>query len=285
MEINYYDTEFFCVFPQRGYPKKVFQQPHYLQCDISPPALSDVILEFFGILPTNDMTEQQQHLLRETYAQCSAEYRHWTQILFQLIVGFFSILGALVYFSLADVIADTPKAPYYLAGYSLVINIYLMLFAIYFYNINRISVFMRLFLDPLLCPFPWASYKTLEWLSGRESKYFTVSTAVSIVALPLVLSLSCIVYIVSRYLASIINITSGETFLLIMTSFAIIFFLTAFRSLVILLRYNDRFLGDLPGIPISSVGLQRSMVRLYASIEPGSVTLSRTDDKKRGGME
>ena len=28
MEIHYYDTEFFCVFPQRGYPKKVFQQPH-----------------------------------------------------------------------------------------------------------------------------------------------------------------------------------------------------------------------------------------------------------------
>ena len=27
MEIHYYDTEFFCVFPLGGYPKKVFQQP------------------------------------------------------------------------------------------------------------------------------------------------------------------------------------------------------------------------------------------------------------------
>ena len=29
MEIHYYDTEFFCVFPLGGYPKKVFQQPLY----------------------------------------------------------------------------------------------------------------------------------------------------------------------------------------------------------------------------------------------------------------
>src|SRR3989338_3829633 len=31
MEIHYYDTEFFCVFPQRGYPQKVFQQPQRIE--------------------------------------------------------------------------------------------------------------------------------------------------------------------------------------------------------------------------------------------------------------
>src|SRR3990172_7651275 len=65
MEIHYYDTEFFCVFPQRGYPKKVFQQPLDLKNDsmlpryvLFSPLVS--LAKILAFLCENEISEEKQ---------------------------------------------------------------------------------------------------------------------------------------------------------------------------------------------------------------------------------
>ena len=75
---------------------------HFLQFDISPVAIRALALNFFE-LKTNTEIAHTENILKETYVQCNEESRHWTNIIFRLVIGFFSVFGTLFYFTLKEI--------------------------------------------------------------------------------------------------------------------------------------------------------------------------------------
>lgn len=120
---------------------------HLIQFDIPQPAIGDVILEYF--FPSNEGTDDQSQLAKDIFSQISVEFNHWSGLLFKLIGGFFTIFGALVYFSLENILLNKSSAPYYLTSYSIVNCLFVVLAAMYFFYINRANAYMKQQIEPL----------------------------------------------------------------------------------------------------------------------------------------
>lgn len=75
---------------------------HFLHFDAPLSSWFRVIADFFW--HNSSMNLQNPDFMKDAWSHASEELKHWSGILFQLIVGFFSIFGSLIYFSLPDVL-------------------------------------------------------------------------------------------------------------------------------------------------------------------------------------
>ena len=94
-----------------------FKLDHYLQFDVAPSAIVDLAEEVFELEQPSSEALSGESLLSERLKSRSDEARHWADVLFRMIVGFYTIMGGLLYFSLSDVLDDKPNAPYYVVAY------------------------------------------------------------------------------------------------------------------------------------------------------------------------
>ncbi len=74
---------------------------HFMQFDVSPNVLRDLALTHFKQCYTKETIDPV--VLASIHSEHHKESRHWSGIMFQIIVGFYSLFGALVAFTLPDV--------------------------------------------------------------------------------------------------------------------------------------------------------------------------------------
>ena len=127
---------------------------HFIQFDIPQQILSETILKLLKPQKTEVINTE---IIKDSFYHMSTELNHWSGIMYKLITGFFSIFGALVYFSLPDILAKKPTTPYYLTSYVLLTCIFIMLATMYFFYINRTNVFLKNYVEPYLNVMPWTT--------------------------------------------------------------------------------------------------------------------------------
>ena len=244
---------------------------HFVHFDIPPGAIIDLALEFFRLTETAPPSDAERSILQEVFTQCSEEARHWSGILFQLIAGFYSVFGALIYFTLQDVVQKAPRAPYYLVSYSLAINIYLILALLYFFYITRTLVFLKHHVEPQLGGFRWVSYRTLPWAAGKASNTMTRAAFYPMAILPLLISIALLVYCYFSYHERFRVHTGANTFLLISLIFTFVLWLFAAGSFVAVTQYEKRSLFRTAQPSPSTPGFERLLLQLYSRVRPGCV--------------
>ena len=139
---------------------------HFLHFDAPLCSWFDVISSFFW-QKDSTINAPDREQIKDARLHASAELRHWSGILFQLIVGFFSIFGALVYFSLPEILNEKSGAPYYLASYSILTSFFLILLCLYFFYVNRVNVFLKHHIEPYISSISWTAYRTTKFFSGH----------------------------------------------------------------------------------------------------------------------
>ncbi len=250
---------------------------HFLQFDIPPSAMVDLALEFFGLDQPPAQPEATANLaLIEALKQCYEESRHWAGILFHLVVGFFSIFGVLVYYTLEAILDGEEAGAYYLVAYILAINIYLLLALLYFFYVARALVFLKQHLEPQLIEFPWVTYKTIPWAAGRISEKMTRVVFLSMTAVPGVTSLAVILYCLFSQIYSQRFLVADKDNVLLQAALiagTVLWFHGA-RLFWSLWRYNRRMLYQVPGSGATTTRFQSLLLQLYSKVSPGCVRQS-----------
>ncbi len=249
---------------------------HFLQFDIPAHKLSNLIKVFF--FQQEGSVKISDDVIRADLENILSEFNHWSGLLFKLIVGFFTIFGALVYFSLPDILQNKPSAPYYLTSYSIVNSLFIILASMYFFYVNRANAYMKHILEPHLTPMPWVTYRTNAYISGKESVFITNRVSVAVIGTPLIISAGSLMYLSYRYThAYLANFNSGML-LIYSLMFALILFVFSVSSLVRLSKYSNRELYYIHPECFHQQILNDCISSLYQSIEPGCVRQLKKND-------
>ena len=242
---------------------------HFIQFDIPQKALSDVINCFLTGKRTSKNDNYQD--LKDTYLHMSTEFNHWSLILFKLIVGFFSIFGALVYFSLPDIIQEKSTSPYYLISYSIINCFFIILSSLYFFYTNRVNVYIKHYIEPYLHIVPWVTFRTNKYLSGSESTCITNRVSLAVFGIPLLISTGSLFYLIINYMDNYIVNTFDNMLLVFALLFSLILYFSAIVSLVTLQKYTKRELYYLKSEKLGSLELLSKILILFNKISPGCV--------------
>ena len=243
---------------------------HFLHFDVPLSSLFPVIEAFFW----TDITDEDPKkcdFIKDALTHASEELRHWSGMVFQLIVGFFSVFGALVYFSLPDVLGKKGSAPYFLASYSMLASFFLVLLALYFFYVNRVNVFLKHHIEPYLPCVSWTSYRTSNIFAGRESERMTNQVSLAVVGLPLAISIGSIIYTFVEYGERFFVFEPRNILLMAAIATAIVLNLSATGSLIVLSKYTKRELYRIPVAGGKFRQIQAAVQSLYLSVSPGVV--------------
>ena len=244
---------------------------HHLQFDMSPEFMFETIIEYLQISPNTSERIDEAQSLELVYNQCREESRFWANIIFKIIVGFFSIFGALLYFSLETILKKMPEAPYFLISYSIVINTYILLLSLYFFYMNRVDVYIKYHLEPQMLGFPWISFRTMGCASGKESERITKHSSIFIGIIPILASISIIIYSLKAYSFRFFVYKNENVFIQIFMLTAIVLLIAALKSTINLRLYNIRELyRKIPFYKTTPV-FENMLLKLYSTIKPGSV--------------
>lgn len=266
---------------------------HFIQFDIAPHTLRDIALEYFS--PSESMTESETEILSVVINESWQESRHWSGIIFQLIVGFFTLFGALLAFTLPDVLqaswgeADGQEivkslsggelqkhhkavagAPYYLIGYSFVISIYIILLSLYFFYMNRIDSFIRVHVEPLYNFAPWMQYRTRAEATGKTSSIITNAVSIPTVLIPIFASISLLVALPFIFPDRIFVWELRNAFLHSFYFSSVILSLYSVWSLFLLKFHASSVTYGISAPIKTSSGMELAIRRLYASINKGA---------------
>ncbi len=244
---------------------------HFLQFDVAPPALRDLALQFFGLEEGEQNVHPRESHLAEAIEQCREDARHWSRILFQLILAFFSVFGALVYFSLKEILQGEDKAPHFLVAYALVSSVYVLLASLYFFYLNRVTVFLKHHIEPQIRGLPWVTYRTLRPASGNTSLIMSRLLAAPILALPLVISASAIAYAVGAYPDRFMELALRNVFLQASLCCTFGLLVVAVLSVCQLLRYTNTELYRIPRTRFANPAFEASLCRFFEAVAPGCV--------------
>jgi carboxylesterase len=244
---------------------------HFIQFDMPSNVLASLVEDYFISSKSQSHDESNKDLFKEAWAQASAEQIHWSDMVFKLIVGFFSVFGTMLYFSLPHVFRNESSAPYFLIAYSIITSIFTLLVSLYFFYINRVNVFLKYHIEPnITCP-QWTSYRTNKYVSGKESEVFTKRISLAVIGLPLAICIYSITYTFIKYKERFfINEPTNIPIIFSMT-FAALLFLGAVRSLILLLKYTNRELYKIEYFKDYRPGINNSIRNLLSSVNPGSV--------------
>lgn len=242
---------------------------HYMQFDIPQQSLGNAIISLLA--PEENKVLINEEKVKESFSHISSEANHWSSIIFQLIVGFFSIFGTLVYFSLPDILADKPTAPYYLTSYALLNCIFLILAVMYFFYLNRAIIYLKHYIEPYIENIPWVTYRTNEFMSGEESRYVTMKVSFVILGIPTIIATSSLIHIIDNYL--LIYIFNLEKYVLLIGSFTVtlLFYIITILMLVTLQKYTARELYTIKPQRFNSVEDLNTIMNLFNSINIGCV--------------
>ena len=242
---------------------------HFLQFDVPTQALRNTMLAYLGL---DDSGEDELWApLEERFEQRSEDARHWADMVFRLILAFFTIFGALLFFTLEDVLAQTERASTFLLAYGFVLSLYVQLVALYFFYVVRVDVFLKLFLEPLTGIMGWAAFRSNPYASGTTSATMTRLTALPVVGFPLAGGLVALVYAVFTYWERDFGPRADNAFHQVFGGVAFIMWLWATRAAIALNTYTTRNLYRLMPLDLPSKGIARAVDELYRSVEPGVV--------------
>lgn len=247
---------------------------HFVHFDVPLPLFYNVVTAFFETYKageTRQMDDNFEESLRDASEYASAELRHWSDILFRLIVGFFTIFGALLYYSLPKVLEGDPGTPYYLLAYSILTSTFLIMASLYFFYVNRVNVFMKHHIEPYLPCASWAAFRTSTYLGGKESRRMTSSLSLATVLPAAAISLGSLGYAVVQYRHRFFSFGSDDILLFAIAVVAVMLILRAIASGRALSRYTERELYRIPAPRRSFAHLQRPIQTLCLSVNPGVV--------------
>jgi esterase/lipase len=259
---------------------------HFLQFDIPAECVRDVALDYFGTPETDDKWGKSFDVpVSDRYREMCNESRHWSKMVFTLVVGFFTIFGALLYSTLPEVMKGDPNsasysgaatiaissAPYYLLFYSNVINTYILCSGMYLFYLNRAESYIKHFVEPECGPFPWVHFRTSSRLSGNLSPRITTAVAMITICLPLLSSLSILIYTVNGYAERLFTINPRNTMLILLFISAMATLFMGIRNAIHLHRFTRRHLYRTVQPLHSSKSFNGRMSRMFSSVDPGCV--------------
>jgi pimeloyl-ACP methyl ester carboxylesterase len=256
---------------------------HYIQFDVRPADVSAFVLHYLGLprateslaSPPAEPAKSAADLLK-LYTE---ERRHWSLVLFQTIAGFFTFFSLLLYNSLSDVVTETAKAPYFLLSYSLASSIYLTLSILYFFYTNRVDVYVKFHVEPLLQGVSWAAFRTSRWMAGGESYRFTRLATIPLMVTPSCLSVLSLLACVLQYHAKLLDF--GLQYIVLKVLFLLACFLCLYTVYAIgaFNRFTRRWLYLARPAERSDFPTEALLMTLYQSVRPGCVRPpARPDD-------
>ncbi len=245
---------------------------HFLQFDVPAARLVDLGLLFLKLkqIPENETSSEE--LLQNVYQQVSDESKQWAGNIFNLIVGFFSLFGALLFFSFKSVANVDSQAPYFALLYSFSANIYLTLIILYFFYLNRSLAYIKHHLEPLMTFVTWVSYKSYKWIAGFESVVMTGAVSVLLFLLPVSVSVGSIWYCLYYFPSRFISFAPENFFLQIMVllSLIMLFFNIALGALIRKTSESELH-GGMVRARYTDMPFEKLLIELYSSIKPGIV--------------
>jgi carboxylesterase len=247
---------------------------HFLHFDMPLPSIFKVVSEFFWPSKIDDCKKDSQSM-KDAWLHASEELRHWSGIIFQIIVGFFSIFGTLLYFSLPDVLNQKSGAPYYLLSYSILISFFLILLSLYFFYLNRVNVFLKHHIEPYLSCTSWTAFRTSRFLSGKESENMTKRVSFTVIGLPLIISISTLTYALIEYHDRFFVFKDQNILLIVSIVVATFLLFIAIDLLQLLSRYTKRELYKIKASKHQIGNIQEALQLLYLSVSPGIVVQPR----------
>lgn len=275
---------------------------HFIQCDMDPAAVCALALQAWGEEEGEDLDPRVLVALHHELAQ---ESRHWSGLLFQLQVGFFSLFGALLAFTLPDVITSgwmehsgvgadlcagaqallsercievtrqARAAPYYIIAYALLIDVYAVLLSLYFFYMNRVDAFKRLHVDPLIPVVPWIQARTIPWATSATSRKMTKSVAFSVLIGPFLGALLLLVFVGIQYGPDrLFSSAPGNALLQALWIIGLLTWVAALAALVRLDTHSKKVVYGSPAPLTSTPGIERAIARVFDSVAPGTVDLA-----------
>ncbi|MEW6029043.1 MAG: alpha/beta hydrolase [Chloroflexota bacterium] len=245
---------------------------HFIQFDIPAARIVDLGLYFFKLKQVPEDEVSGEETLRNMYLQVSEEAKQWASHIFNLIVGFFSLFGALVYFSFESVANVDSRAPYFALLYSFSANIYLTLIILYFFYLNRNLAYTKHHLEPLMTFVTWVSYKSYKWIAGFESVVMTGAVSVLLFLLPISISIGSIWYCLYYFPSRFISFAPENIFLQIMAllSISMLLFNIALGALIRKTSESELH-GGIVRARYTNMLFEKLLIELYSSIKPGIV--------------
>lgn len=245
---------------------------HFLQFDIPAARLVDLVLHFLKLkqVPENEISSED--LLKNVYQQVSDESKQWAGNIFNLIVGFFSLFGALLFFSFESVANVDSQAPYFALLYSFSANIYLTLIILYFFYLNRNLAYLKHHLEPLMTFVTWVSYKSYKWIAGFESVVMTGAVSVLLFLLPVSISVGSIWYCLYYFPSRFSSFAPENIFLQVSVLLSILMLLFNIALGRLIQKTSESELhGGMVRARHTSMSFEKHLMELYSSIKPGIV--------------
>lgn len=261
--------------------------PHYLQFDIPTHHLVDYIQAYFGtqdvdVSTCNDVLESSVlNTVNMLYSENNKEVSQHMSHSFSLILGFFSILGALLYFTLPiitkkEFLPDGTfyydvSSPYYILSYSLIINIYITIASAYVYYMNRAIAYSRNHIEPYFKMIGIQEYRQDAHISGKESTTTTKLFSSITTILPMTIGVGATLYNLIYYSNRFFVLDADNVLLQLGMLTNIFLFIFAVYGLIRLLKHANR---EIYGVYVNrQKNPERDMVmsRLFDSIEKGCV--------------
>jgi esterase/lipase len=208
---------------------------HYLVHDLGVLELKEVVVGFVCGVPNAPETDHELQIAQ--YNQLNEEHRFWANRVFQLIVGFFTVFGFLVFNSLSSVLEREPSAPYFLLSYTSVSSIYVIITALYYFFMMRTQVYIVGFIEPLIKIVGFQQYKINRSISGAMSSSMSVVSSIVIIVLPMLIALISLVEVFRSYSSQLV-LSVDNALLIVWTVFSVFLFIFGVVILQKLGRYG-----------------------------------------------
>jgi esterase/lipase len=250
-----------------------FGLDHFLQLDLSPIAVYDLSMRFFGLVDDREIPNKDNPtMLAERLRQRSEDSRHWADMLFRLIIGFYTIISGFLYFSLPDVLEQKPKAPYYLIAYALFMSLFVKFAVLYFFYLNRVDSYIKYHLDPSFPGLSWMEFRTNPWASGRASSILTRRIANSTIGFPFLAAYFLILYVLVAYNDRFVILSRRNLVLQVGMVLGVCTWIIAGNAASVVMMYGKQRLY-IPVQPnFAEPGIEERIEQLYSSVLPGSVS-------------
>jgi carboxylesterase len=254
---------------------------HFLQFDIPCVRLRDLGLGFLGLKKAAQTEISSEETIKNVYAQVNEESRQWAGHIFNLIVGFFSLFGALLLFSFDTIVKVEAQAPYYAMLYSFAANIYLALIILYYFYLNRTLAYIQHHVEPSMTFVAWVSYKSYRWIAGKESVFLTGGVSVLLFLVPVLISIGSILYCLYYFPARFLTVAPNNVFLQLLVVVALLMLATdVWLGLLTMKISHTELHGRMVRARQTSMSFEMQLMELYASIKPGIVRQPWVHDKR-----
>lgn len=243
---------------------------HFAQLDIPSKRLFEFIETHFKYVDDDSTPEfGDSKAVQILHEEGSREISQSVGFGFNLLIGFFSIFGAFLYFTLPIVTTKDVTSPYYIVAYSLIIHIYMIAASSYIFYMNRSIAYIRNHIEPYMPVISINEYKNNGYIAGKESMTTTkIFSSISMI-LPLITSIGAMGYNLFTY-ENRFFVREGRNVLLQSSFVASVLLL--FAAMLLLVRVLNHANREIYGVHVNrktSIHRDHDVSRLYYSINKG----------------